>query len=196
MNCIFSIDYGTEIQPIFNTNCISCHSYGSNSFNNHQLNLTSYSGLMSGGGNVIIAGDSTNSLLFQEISTFSMPPYGSGLNLTAYEISLIAQWIAEGAMEQEQLSNSIHTAKFDLQKPYPNPFNPTTSILFSIPKQSQTSIKVLDIKGNLISTLLNESMNVGHQQIEWNAEGYPSGVYFVKLDAGEFTKTQKLMLVK
>ena len=60
----------------------------------------------------------------------------------------------------------------------------------------QTSIKVYDIEGKLISTLLSESMNAGYHQIEWNAESYPSGVYFVKLDAGEFTQTQKLMLVK
>ena len=102
-NFIFSIDYNTEIQPIFNTNCVNCHSYGSNSFNNHQLDLTSYSTLMSGGesGDVIVSGDSTNSILFQKISDGSMPPYGSGLNLTAYEISLIAQWISEGAFEEE-----------------------------------------------------------------------------------------------
>ena len=85
---------------------------------------------------------------------------------------------------------------FQLYEPFPNPFNPTTSISFSIPEQSQTSLKVYDIKGKLISTLLNESMNVGHHQIEWNADGYPSGVYFVQLDAVEFTQTQKLMLVK
>ena len=92
MNFIYTIDYDTEIQPIFNTNCISCHSYGSNSINNHQLLLTSYSGLMTGGesGDVIVPGDSTNSILFQKIFDGSMPPYGSGLNLTAYEISLIA----------------------------------------------------------------------------------------------------------
>ena len=85
---------------------------------------------------------------------------------------------------------------YNLYQPFPNPFNPTTTLSFSIPEQSQTSLKVYDIKGNLISTLLNESMNVGYHQIEWNAEGYPSGVYFVKLDAGEFTQTQKLFLVK
>ena len=85
---------------------------------------------------------------------------------------------------------------FKLFNAIPNPFNPITTISFKIPKQSQASLKVFDIKGNLISTLLNESINVGHHQIEWNAEGYPSGVYFVKLDAGKFTQTQKLMLVK
>ena len=105
-----------------------------------------------------------------------------------------------GAYEYNPLSIDkpveILPIKYSLEYPYPNPFNPTTSISFSIPKHSQTSIKVFDIKGNLISTLLNESMNVGHHQIEWNANGFPSGVYFVKLDADEFTQTQKMMLVK
>ena len=201
LNFIFSIDYETEIQPIFNSNCISCHSYGSNSINNHQLMLTSYSGLMAGGesGDVIVPGDSTNSILFQQISTLSMPPYGSGSNyLTGYEISLIAQWIVEGALEVEELSNSnnIYPDEYVLNQPFPNPFNPTTSISFSIPEQSQASLKFYDIKGNLISILLNQTMNIGYHQIEWNAEELPSGVYFVKMDAGEFTHTQKLMLVK
>ena len=96
LNIIFSIDYESVIQPIFNTNCINCHSYGSNNFNNHQLDLTSYSTLMSGGesGEVVVPGDSTNSILFQLISDRIMPQYGSGLSLTNYEISIIAQWIA------------------------------------------------------------------------------------------------------
>ena len=98
--------------------------------------------------------------------------------------------------KQGKLPGETSRIEYSLEYPYPNPFNPKTSISFSLPNQSQTSIKVLDIKGKLISTLLNESMNVGHHQIEWNADGYPSGVYFVKLDADEFTQTQKLMLVK
>ena len=97
---------------------------------------------------------------------------------------------------QNLSNNNLNLITFKLHNPYPNPFNPTTSISFSIPEQSQTSLKVYGIKGNLISTLLNESINVGHHQIEWNASSYSSGVYFVKLDAGEFTQTQKLMLVK
>ena len=105
-----------------------------------------------------------------------------------------------GAYEHNHLSIDkpveILPIKYSLEYPYPNPFNPKTSISFSIHKQSQISIKVFDIKGNLIKTLLNESMNVGYLQIKLNAECYPSEVYFVKLDAGKFTQTQKLMLVK
>ena len=94
------------------------------------------------------------------------------------------------------IDESALPTTFILYEPFSDPFNSTTSISFSIPEQTQTSLKIYDIKGNLISTLLNQRMNVGNHSFEWNAEGYPSGVYFVKLDAGEFTQTQKLMLVK
>ena len=59
LNFVFTIDYNTEIQPVFDSNCINCHSYGSNSHNEHQLILTSYFSLMSGGvsGDVVLAGD-------------------------------------------------------------------------------------------------------------------------------------------
>ena len=103
-----------------------------------------------------------------------------------------------GAYEFNPLTNNeVEFIKdYVLEYPYPNPFNPTTSLSFSIPKRSQTSIKIYDIKGKLILTLLNESMNAGHHQLKWDAENYPSGVYFVKLVSGEFKKTHKLLLVK
>ena len=200
LNFIFSIDYGTEIQPIFNSNCIDCHSYGSNSFNNHQLDLTSYSTLMSGGesGDVIVPGNSTNSILFQKISDGSMPPYGSGLNLTAYEISLIAQWIAEGALEVEELSNSnnLYPIEYSLHKPFPNPFNPVTTISYGLPLECDITLSIYDIEGRRITTLTEGFRTAGTHSVEWDAEGCPSGVYLVKLDSDEFTQTQKLMLVK
>ena len=79
---------------------------------------------------------------------------------------------------------------------YPNPFNPVTNIKYSVPENTLVSIIVYDINGNMISELINQHQSVGTYNLMWNAEGYPSGVYFVKLDAGEFTQTQKLMLVK
>ena len=97
----------------------------------------------------------------------------------------------------EDLSNSdIYPSEYNLNQPYPNPFNPITSISFSIPQQSQTSLKVYDIKGNLISTLLNQPMNVGHHQIEWNGENLSSGTYFIRINSGEFSDVKKVVLVK
>ena len=86
--------------------------------------------------------------------------------------------------------------QYTLHQPFPNPFNPTTSISFSIPEQSQTSLQVYDIKGNLISTLLNQTMNVGHHQIEWNGENLSSGTYFIRINSGDFSDVKKVVLVK
>jgi len=86
--------------------------------------------------------------------------------------------------------------QYTLHQPFPNPFNPTISISFSIPEQSQTSLKIYDIKGNLISTLLNQTMNVGHHQIEWNGENLSSGTYFIRINSGEFSDVKKVVLVK
>ena len=65
-----AVDYNLEIQPIFDSNCANCHQVGSSSYNNHQLDLSSYFGLISGGesGNVVIPGNSNGSILYDEIS--------------------------------------------------------------------------------------------------------------------------------
>ena len=87
------VDYGTQIQTIFNNNCTGCHG------NSGGLNLTSYDGLMAGGnnGDVIIPENHASSILWQEIESGDMPQYGS--NLSSDEINLIATWIDEGALE-------------------------------------------------------------------------------------------------
>ena len=92
------VDYNSEIQPIFNSSCINCHS-GSDA--EEDLSLTSYDNLMNGGesGDVVIPYDHANSLLWQYINSGFMPPYGSGNDiLTTGQINLIAQWINEGAL--------------------------------------------------------------------------------------------------
>jgi len=93
------VDYNSEIQPIFDNNCISCHINGGAYFGG--LDLSSYSEVMEGGdsGNTIVPFDYANSLLWQHINSSYMPPYGSGSSpLTIDQINLIAQWIDEGAV--------------------------------------------------------------------------------------------------
>ncbi|MAJ43469.1 MAG: hypothetical protein CMF96_01825 [Candidatus Marinimicrobia bacterium] len=105
-----------------------------------------------------------------------------------------------GAYEYNTLSIDkpveILPIEYSLEYPYPNPFNPITNINYSLPKNNKVMLKLYNINGELISTLDNGLKSAGNHTIEWNAEGYQSGVYFVKLDVGEFTQTQKLMLVK
>jgi plastocyanin len=86
--------------------------------------------------------------------------------------------------------------KFELQQNYPNPFNPTTSISFSIPSSAFTSLKVYDIIGNEVATLVNEEKTAGNYEVRFNASSLTSGTYFYKLSAGSFTEVKKMILLK
>ena len=84
---------------------------------------------------------------------------------------------------------------------FPNPFNPTTKIKFEIPGQVRNdnmlvTLKVFDILGNEIATLVNEEKPTGTYELNWNAANLPSGVYFYRLQAGSFVQTQKMILLK
>ena len=85
---------------------------------------------------------------------------------------------------------------FSLDRAYPNPFNPTTTLSFAIPVDSEVSLSIYNLQGREIVSLINGNMDVGYHSIVWDANSYASGVYFVKMVAGEFVNTQKLMLIK
>jgi hypothetical protein len=83
-----------------------------------------------------------------------------------------------------------------LYQNYPNPFNTTTIIKYSVPQTSNVVIKIYDILGNEIETLVNEEKAMGTYELNWNAENLPSGVYFYQLKAGDFVDTKKMILLK
>jgi hypothetical protein len=87
-------------------------------------------------------------------------------------------------------------SSFRLAQNYPNPFNPGTKIKFTIADLGFTILKVYDILGNEIATLLDEYKQAGTYEVEWNATGLPSGIYFYQLKAGEFIETKKMVLMK
>jgi len=86
--------------------------------------------------------------------------------------------------------------EFTLSQAYPNPFNPTTTINFAIPADTQVSIAVYNLQGREVVSLASGSYDAGYHQVIWNADTHSSGVYFVKMIAGGYVNTQKLMLVK
>ena len=85
---------------------------------------------------------------------------------------------------------------FKLYQNYPNPFNPRTVVSFSLPVVSDVVLKVYDIQGREVETLVNERLNAGTYESTFDASRLPSGVYFYKLTAGDFTETRKMMLLK
>ncbi len=87
-------------------------------------------------------------------------------------------------------------SKYLLSQNYPNPFNPTTNIRYQITKSDFVSLKVFDIMGREISTLVNEKQNVGTYEATFDASNLSSGEYFYRLSAGDFSDTKKLMVIK
>lgn len=87
-------------------------------------------------------------------------------------------------------------AEFNLAQNYPNPFNPTTTIQYSIPKSVNVEIKVYDVLGNEVATLVNEEKPAGVYEVEFDASNLSSGVYFYKISAGSFNETKKMILLR
>ncbi len=85
---------------------------------------------------------------------------------------------------------------YELKQNYPNPFNPSTKIEFSIPKTEHVILKIYNLLGSEISTLINEERASGKYKIEFNAESLSSGVYYYKITAGKFTDIKKFILLK
>ena len=86
---------------------------------------------------------------------------------------------------------------FVLSQNFPNPFNPTTTISFSLPSTSMVSLTIFDILGRKIATIVdNEIMAAGNYSKQWNALEFSSGIYFYRLQAGQFSEIKKLILLQ
>jgi hypothetical protein len=95
----------------------------------------------------------------------------------------------------EPITTSIPD-KFYLSQNYPNPFNPTTTIKFGLKKDALVEMKVFDVVGKEIVTLINAQYKAGYHSIEFNGTNFASGIYFYKIKAGDFTEVKKMVLIK
>jgi hypothetical protein len=86
--------------------------------------------------------------------------------------------------------------EYNLGQNFPNPFNPSTNIQFSVPKTEYVSIKVYDIIGNEVATLINQEVRPGNHQVQFNANKLSSGIYFYQLITGSYSETKKMNLIK
>jgi len=103
--------------------------------------------------------------------------------------------VYEKALAQDTVICVDSPSKIKLQN-YPNPFNPSTVINFTLPEQSDVELKVYDVLGNEIVTLVNEEKPAGKYEVEWNASNLPSGVYVYSLRAGTNIQIKKMLLLK
>lgn len=139
-----------------------------------------------------------------------IPKALAATNIKSISNSIYSKYLADPASVKayqaidggESLNANLHqdtNAKqenyFVLQN-YPNPFNPTTRIKFAIQKTGIVKIIVYDILGKQIEMIVNEELRAGIHETQWNASKYSSGVYFYKLQSGDYTETRRMTLIK
>ena len=104
-----------------------------------------------------------------------------------------------GKLSKRQTAN-VETGeiitKYKLEQNYPNPFNPVTSISYELPKDGYVSIVIFDVLGKVVKSLVNEQQQAGRYTATCNASNLPSGIYFYTMNAGSFSVTKKMLLVK
>jgi hypothetical protein len=129
-----------------------------------------------------------------------------GIGMTTQKAEAGLEWFLRGAIINgvkygiitvvKENDHYVGPKEFALYPNYPNPFNPSTTISFSLPSRSFVTLKIFDVMGREVSTIVSEEIAAGSYQRQWNASGFPSGVYFYRLQAGAYTETKRLVLVR
>lgn len=130
------------------------------------------------------------------VSTYSFTDQGLSTGVYNYRIKQID---FDGTFKYYDLSESVEIGvpdRFELAQNYPNPFNPNTVISYQLPVSGFVSLKVFDLLGNEVTTLVNEYKPAGMYEVEFDASVLTSGVYFYVLRAGEYTQTKKMILLR
>ncbi|MDD5362480.1 MAG: T9SS type A sorting domain-containing protein [Ignavibacteria bacterium] len=127
-------------------------------------------------------------------------PYSGTITVRDYVLEVNGQVLVMGnKMLNRKITGKEQNGipdKFSLSQNYPNPFNPVTKINYGVPKQSLVSIKVYDLLGREVATLVNEAKNPGMYTVEFNGSNFASGIYFYRITAGTFTDVKRLVLIK
>lgn len=105
-------------------------------------------------------------------------------------------WFEWQIVTDVEKEDDLMPTEYRLEQNYPNPFNPSTTIKFSIPGQCNVVIKVYDILGGEVTTLVNEELDAGRYEREFSASSLSSGVYIYRMKAGNYISTKKMLLIK
>ena len=95
-----------------------------------------------------------------------------------------------------EVEDELNLYSFSLDQNYPNPFNPSTTIKFNLAKAGFATLKLYDVLGKEVASMLNSELEAGSHQVSFDASNLPSGTYFYTLTSGSFTETRKMMFLK
>jgi len=149
------------------------------------------------GGRVIDYGSNYDGLYWSGPVTEGMVPSGGGGGVGQHNINFIAFDSAHGIISSEPVAvEDENAAAFSVAQNAPNPFNPTTSIYFTIPTSGHVTVDVYNVAGQKVDTLVNNVMSAGQHSLVWDASGFSAGIYFYTVKSGDFSKTMKMTLLK
>ncbi|MGA9365407.1 MAG: glycoside hydrolase family 9 protein [Bacteroidota bacterium] len=129
----------------------------------------------------------------------TMPSYASNeicINWNAPLVFVVGYFNGSGVTAVTESHAGVIPKEIRLDQNYPNPFNPSTTISFGLPFRSFVSLRVFDLTGREIASIVSEELSPGSYTLRWNAEQLASGVYFCRLTAGSFSETKKLVLLR
>ena len=115
----------------------------------------------------------------------------------AYKDSAVSDYSNEASLTLTGIKKEEEVpTEYSIDQNYPNPFNPSTKIKFALPKTAQTNIIIYDLLGRKIRTLLNNELEAGYYEISFDANNLPGGIYFYRIQSGDFIQTKKMILMK
>ncbi len=119
-------------------------------------------------------------------------------NTIATDLTIYSRPVHVNVIDPTGISEnkSILPQKYELYQNYPNPFNPVTKIKFDLPEEAKVKIEIVNVLGQPVATILNTKKSAGYHQINFDANGFASGVYFYTIQTENFSKVKKMMLVK
>jgi opacity protein-like surface antigen len=120
-------------------------------------------------------------------------------NATVNKKDTIDFMISDGSgimMTKQFIFSYTGPKEFKLEQNFPNPFNPTTKIQYQLPQDSRVALKVYDILGSEVATLVNEEQEAGYKEVQFNGSNIASGMYVYRLQARDYVSTKKMMLLK
>jgi Secretion system C-terminal sorting domain len=195
-------------QPSFNGSNPGCTGGGCHTFQDGmvsasvtdlqvQISVSGTSGavageLVDGTGTVVAVNNGTNSNPF----TLTAPGPGNYTVNAGHSGPLRWDSVMVNIVVTDVVENPTNPTVFKLFDNYPNPFNPSTTLRYSIPKTSFTTLKIYDELGKEVATLVNETKSAGTYEVEFSANDLASGIYYYTLQAGSFSKTNKMILMK
>ena len=145
-------------------------------------------------GMMVYGDENSDNIEFEYYNYLNGKTYALNNDLVGFESDMIVGSYLEPYTMDD--SSDIVPSSYSLDKAYPNPFNPTTTVGFSLSSAAYVDVTVYDITGRVIENLVGEYKSEGPHKVVWNASNMASGVYFVQLNVDGFTDTQKLMLIK